>query len=146
MQTTKLNNIDEITHIGNHIWESWASMWNGDLSITKNIIAEGLKVHLTAAARYDPNNIVDGSGVKEMVSSIRNKYRYLKYKTLAGPFVDVQQQVVTAHWEAQIVFDGRSELPNDIAGETFTIVGTDILKFKDNKIYEFWTMNNPARP
>lgn len=126
----------------NIIWTLWTAMWNGDLDKADSIIENGFDLNLLSNKLVEPKDINNSKKVKEWVNGIRNLFETLKYQTLAGPFVDVQQQALCCHWKATGVFCGKTEYPNDIAGNTFLIEGTDILKFSKGKIQECWTQSN----
>ena len=119
------------------LYEKWAKMWNGDLDLAADLlVAEGFILHLTDVGMQagDPQ-IVRGASVPEfqaMVVRVRNRYDTLVYRTQSGPFVDQDRGVVCAPWQAE-----ASQGSNSI-----TIVGTDILGFRDGKIYEYWAINS----
>ena len=75
-------------------------MWNGDLGLADDLIADGLVVHLTRGALGDPAALRDARAVAPWVARIRGQYARLTYTTAAGPFVDIDARVVSASWFA----------------------------------------------
>jgi hypothetical protein len=131
------------------LWERWAAMWNGDYSQASDIIVvKGFNAHLTDIGLLlaDPVKLRMNSPqeVHEWVARIRERYASLNYTTKTGPFIDIENTKIIASWQAEGVFGGKTSMPNDIPGKSFTVVGTDILGFKDGKLYEYWAINSPG--
>lgn len=146
MQTTTATtaiDTNEIVQTGRDLWDSWTNMWNGELSLARDIIADGFYAHLSNTHTADPATLRNAVEVEKWVIRVRNKYAKLVYATQAGPFVDVTAQTVTCYWKAHGVFAGLTGKAGDIVGKEFTVVGTDILRFEDGKIIECWTMSVP---
>lgn len=141
METELLKNVDDTREVGIKIWDFWADMWNGNLTLAEIIISKGFRLHIPNSAS-DAKTLYSSDDVKQLVSQIRGKYAKLHYYTVAGPFIDVNQQVVSAHWEATATPHKLHELFHNMPDKLIKIEGTDILKFRDNKIFECWTMNN----
>ncbi len=133
--------------IARALWRRWAAMWNGDYSLANDIIvAKGFTAHLTDIGLVfaDPIRLRMNSQqeVHKWVARIRNKYASLNYTTKAGPFIDIETSCISATWQAEGVFTGKTSMPNDKPGAPFTIVRTDILRFKNGKLYEYWALNS----
>lgn len=146
MQTTTATNainINETIETGRALWDSWTTMWNGDLPLAHDIIADGFYAHLSNTLTADPATLRNAVEVEKWVVRVRSRYAKLVYATHAGPFVDVTAQTVTCYWKARGVFAGLTGKAGDIVGKEFTVVGTDILRFDDGKITECWTMSVP---
>jgi hypothetical protein len=129
--------------MGNKLWNGWTLMWNGQVSEAQTIIADGFYAHLTKDQLADPAQLRDATAVMAWVGRIRGLYQELvySYATDAGPFIDVHQQVISCHWQARGIYAGRTNAPLDMTGKAFQIVGNDILKFRDGKICECWTIS-----
>jgi hypothetical protein len=125
--------------VGAQLYQHWASMWNGRLELAQQIIAEPFVAHLTADALAPPQAIRDPQTVAAWVAFIRSRGVNLSYQVEVGPIV--QDDLVVGYWRLaglRIPPDGGSPLP-------FAKVGIDILRFRDNRLVECWTMNNNAR-
>jgi hypothetical protein len=125
----------------NEIWALWSQMWNGDVDKAELIIEAGFYPNLLSHKYVNNSEVNNAQRVKEWVTLIRNKFKALKYETLAGPFIDEKQGALCCHWKATGIFSGNSDIPIDIPGTSFLIEGTDILKFRRGKIYECWTQS-----
>jgi hypothetical protein len=139
---TKTINENEIISEANNIWDAWTLMWNGDLPQAEKIIETGFYPNLISDKYVTSKEINNAKKVKGWVSIIRSKFQTLTYETLAGPFTDIKQKTLCCHWKATGIFSGNSDIPTDAAGNKFLIEGTDILKFRNGKIYECWTQSN----
>ncbi len=135
-------NANDIQTQGVQLWADWAAMWNGDLARAGVIIADGFRANLTSTAITDPAQLRDARAVAAWVARIRGRYGRLVYTTVAGPFVDLAQGVVSSPWFADGIYAGRTGVPADVEGRAFRKAGLDLLKFRDGRIYECWTINN----
>ena len=125
--------------VGADFYRRWASMWNGNLAIANDIIADGFVAHLTGDALPPPEEIRDAASVARWVAFIRKRGSNLSYTVELGPIVDAD--LVVAYWRLAGMRpgpDGSSELP-------FEKVGIDILRYRGSRLVECWTMNNNAR-
>jgi hypothetical protein len=143
MQAINVANTNEIATMGHHLWDSWTAMWNGELSNARHIIADGFYAHLSNTQTADPATMRNAVEVEKWVTRVRNKYASIVYSTQAGPFIDVTAQTVSCYWKANGVYAGLTGKAGDIVGKEFTVVGTDILRFRDGQITECWTMSVP---
>ena len=139
--------VNNDTAIGVNLWKRWAAMWNGDLAQASEIITpKGFSAHLTDVGLYlaTPEQLRLDSPleVRNWVSRIRDRYDSLEYTTKAGPFIDVQSGTIAAPWQAEGIFGGKTSMPDDKPGVSFTMVGSDILRFKDGKLYEYWAVHS----
>lgn len=122
--------------VGVELYRRWASMWNGDLEIAREIIGEGFVAHLTADAVPPQEPVRDARAVARWVDSIRGRGFDLAYAVELGPLVD--GDLVTAYWRLTGFTGARhAALP-----QRFAKVGVDILRFRRGRIVECWTMNN----
>jgi hypothetical protein len=135
--TTPITDPTPITRgAGERTWARWAAMWNGELDLAAAIIADGFTIHLTAPARVfgSPETLRDARAVAAWVAKVRGAYARLVYSTTAGPFVDLERGVVASPWAV----DGVD------AGRAFRKAGLDILRIRDGRIHEAWTISNEA--
>lgn len=120
------------------LYERWALMWNGELDIADEIIADGFVAHLTADSLKPPAEVHDAQTVCGWINTVRSRIGEMFYSIEVGPLVDDYK--VFAYWQATGTLKG----PNDL-GVRFAKVGMDILRISGNKIVECWTMNNNAK-
>ncbi len=123
---------------GSDLYRCWASMWNGNLALADDIIADGFVAHLTADALSPPEQIRDARSVALWVGLIRGRGVDLAYSVELGPITD--GDLVVGYWRLvgfRKAADSGALLP-------FEKVGIDILRHRDNRLVECWTMNNNA--
>lgn len=99
--------------------------------------------HLSSNLTADPATMRNAAEIEKWVIRVRSKFAAIVYATDAGPFVDTEAQTVTCYWKAKGIYAGLTGKAGDIVGKEFTVVGTDILRFRDDKITECWTMSVP---
>ena len=112
-----------------HLQKQWADMWNGNQALASGIVVpEDFTVHLTDIGLLfgDQKQIRHDSSaqVRDWVQRIRSRYASLVYSTKAGPFVNFEQNTITTTCQAEGVFACKTSRPDDIAGNTFTIIFT----------------------
>jgi hypothetical protein len=123
---------------GSDLYRRWASMWNGNLALADDIIADGFVAHLTADAVSFPQEIRDARSVALWVEFIRGRGVDLAYSVELGPIAD--GDLVVGYWRLvgfRKAADGGALVP-------FEKVGIDILRHRNNRLVECWTMNNNA--
>jgi hypothetical protein len=130
---------DRNQEVGADLYRRWASMWNGNLAIANDIIADGFVAHLTGDAPPPLEDIRDPASVARWVASIRKRGSHLTYTVELGPIVDAD--LVVAYWHLV----GMRQGPDGGSEQPFEKVGIDILRFRGDRLVECWTMNNNAR-
>ncbi|HET9656489.1 MAG TPA: nuclear transport factor 2 family protein [Kineosporiaceae bacterium] len=120
------------------IWDRWLRMWNVEPQTAAEIIGPGYRVHLpSVGATVDADAIRDAEGMARWVSSFREKFDGLHYRTERGPFVD--GDTLICRWVGRAVFRGRTNWSSDVSGAPVTWVGVDILRIAGGRIVEAWT-------
>jgi hypothetical protein len=130
---------DRHQEVGADLYRRWASMWNGNLAIASDIIADGFVAHLTGDAITPLEDIRDAASVARWVASIRKRGSSLSYTVELGPIVDAD--LVVAYWRLV----GMRQGPDGSSEHPFEKVGIDILRYRGHRLVECWTMNNNAR-
>jgi hypothetical protein len=132
----------DIRKTGEKLWSQWTAMWNGKPALAEEIIAPGFWVHLTLDTGMAPEQLRDGMSVAKWVAGFRDRFERLVYSYSASPIVDLEQGVVTCPWVVDGVYAGRTKSPLDVPGKAFRKAGVDILRFRDGRISECWTLSN----
>jgi hypothetical protein len=122
---------------GAELYRLWASMWNGNLDVAEQIIAERFVAHLTADAVEPPEHLCDARTVASWVAHIRGRGIDMTYSVEVGPLVDAD--LVVGYWRLS-----GFRPTNDGPPLPFEKVGIDILRYRTGRITECWTMNNMA--
>jgi hypothetical protein len=125
--------------VGVELYRRWASMWNGSLALADDIIADGFVAHLTGDAVTPPEGIRDADSVALWVAFIRERGANLSYTVELGPIVD--GDLVVGFWRLA----GMRKFQKGESAQPFEKVGIDILRHRDGRLVECWTMNNNAR-
>ena len=130
---------EEQRRIGHHLHQRWISMWNGDLRMAQEIIADRFKAHLSAEAVVPPVEARDPASVAAWVTHVRSRSQRLTYHVVLGPMVDSDK--VISYWQAV----GHARPLGSDAVQPFTRVGVDILRFNGGRVEECWTLANHAQ-
>jgi hypothetical protein len=123
---------------GAALYARWAEMWNGELEISDEIIAQSFVAHSTADAMTPPEDICDARTVRGWIQAIRSRLSGMTYRVEVGPLVD--GNIVAAYWRVA----GTLAAPDGTKNRVIK-VGTDILRIEGKRFVECWTMNNNAK-
>ncbi|MER6328194.1 ester cyclase [Streptomyces sp. NPDC001034] len=119
------------------IWEKWIALWNGDLSIGKELLAERLTVHSPKLSdSIDPSLIDDRGGALALIGAVQG-IADLTYTTEVGPVAE--GAYVTGGWRFAGTY--RGGLPGAAAepGTPVTNRGIDILRIHQGRVAEWWS-------
>jgi len=115
----------------------WKDLWNGDLGVTDQIIAEDFVAHAAPLTGTGPDAIRGREALKGWISSIHTILPDLTFVIEVGPITDDEHLVV--RWKAQGTYAGGfSGAAPEAAGRQVTFTGTDTLRVADGKFAEYW--------
>jgi predicted ester cyclase len=115
----------------------WNDLWDGDLSIADDVIAEDFVAHAAPLTGVGPDEVRGREALKQWIGGIHSVLRDLKFTVQVGPIADDDHFV--ARWIAHGTYGGGFPgLPEDAAGKKITFTGTDILRVVDGKLVEYW--------
>jgi hypothetical protein len=117
--------------------EPWRQLWNGDLSITDQIIAEDFVAHAAPITGVGGDEIHGREALNQWVSGINMLLADLNFEITVGPIATDDYLVVrwTAEGTYRGGFPGASE---DAVGSAITFTGTDTLRVIDGMLTEYW--------
>ncbi len=115
----------------------WNELWDGDLAIAHEIIAEDFVAHAAPLIGVGPDEVHGREALKQWIGAIHSVLPDIKFTVQVGPIADDDHFVV--RWIAHATY--RGGLPGaseDAIGKEITFTGTDILRVVDGKLVEYW--------
>jgi len=121
------------------LWDQWAALWNGDLSLGEKILGDDFAVIFgsATAAESGGDDLRGGAATAAYIGAFRARYASLVYRTEVGPFVDMAlvDGVPTGHlvcrWRADVT---------DADGGSRVVAGHDILRIEGERITYAWSV------
>ena len=120
----------------NSLVSKWVSMWNGDLDIAGDIIAEDNRVHAAMFDGGDGSAVGGVSWMKDLVAQMRALMSDLTFSVEVGPIVDTDHIVV--RWVDAGHYGGGIPGAGAPVGSEVTFHGTDILRIANDQVAEYW--------
>lgn len=119
------------------IWDSWIALWNGDLAVADDLLADGLRVNSPRLSpAVDPSQIRDRAGAVALIGGVQ-AMATLRYETVVGPIGD--GDLVTGAWAFTGTYNGGMPGATAGPGTPLTNTGIDILRVEDGKVVEWWS-------
>jgi hypothetical protein len=115
----------------------WKDLWNGDLGIADQIIAEDFVAHAAPITGTGPDEVRGREPLKGWISGIHAVLDDLTFVIGVGPITDEEHLVV--RWKADGTY--RGGFPGASAeaiGRHITFTGTDTLRVAGGKLAEYW--------
>jgi len=113
----------------------WKDLWNGDLGITGQMVAEDFVAHFAPLTGTGGDEFRGREALNGMVSGIRAILPDLNFVIEVGPIADDEYLVV--RWKARGTYGGGFPGASpDATGRTITFTGT--LRIADGKLAEYW--------
>lgn len=117
--------------------EPWRLLWNGDLSLTEQIIHPDFVAHAAPITGGAAGDMRGRETLNGWVSGINKLIPDLDFQLDVGPITDGPYLVV--RWKAQGTYGGGFPGTSpDAVGRTVTFYGTDTLRVEDGKLIEYW--------
>jgi steroid delta-isomerase-like uncharacterized protein len=115
----------------------WKDLWNGDLDVTSQIIAEDFVAHAAPLTGTGASEMHGRDALNGWVSGIHAMLPDLTFVIEVGPITDDEHLVV--RWKAQGTYRGGFPgTPPEAIGRHITFTGTDTLRIADGKLAEYW--------
>jgi predicted ester cyclase len=115
----------------------WKDLWNGDLGVADQIIAEDFVAHAAPLTGTGSDEIRGREALKGWISGIHAVLPDLTFAIDVGPITDDEHLVV--RWKAHGTY--RGGFPGagpEAAGRDVTFTGTDTLRVAGGKLAEYW--------
>jgi hypothetical protein len=115
----------------------WNDLWDGDLGVADQIIAEDFVAHAAPLTGTGPDEVRGREALEGWISGIHAVLTDLTFAIDVGPITDHEYLVVrwTAHGTYGGGFPGAS---SEAAGREITFTGTDTLRIAGGKLAEYW--------
>jgi predicted ester cyclase len=117
--------------------DPWKELWNGDLGLADQIIAEDFVAHAAPLTGSGPDQIRGRDALRQWIGGIHSVLPDLAFVIEVGPITDDEHLVVRwkAHGRYAGGFPGAAA---EAAGREVTFTGTDTLRIADGKLAEYW--------
>jgi predicted ester cyclase len=122
---------DEIVHL----YDCWLAMWNGDLSLSPEIVATDCIVHQAPFGEEQPE-FRGPEGIAQMVEMGRAPFTEFEIALEVGPIAE--GVLVAARWTGRGRYRGGLPGATAAAGTLVTYGGADIFRLEGGKIAEYW--------
>jgi hypothetical protein len=115
----------------------WKDLWNGDLGVTDQLIAEDFVAHAAPLTGTGTSEVHGREALKGWVSGIHAVLAGLAFVIEVGPITDGEYLVV--RWKAQGTYSGGFPgAAPEAAGREVTFTGTDTLRIAGGQLAEYW--------
>ena len=115
----------------------WKDLWNGDLGIADQIIAEDFLARAAPLTGSGPGQIRGREALKGWISGIHAILDGLSFTIDVGPITDDDHLVV--RWAARGIYRGGFPGASpEAAGREIAFTGTDILRIAGRRLAEYW--------
>ncbi|MFD1663065.1 ester cyclase [Streptomyces caeni] len=129
--------IDPTPAEAHRIWEKWIALWNGDLLVGKELLAERITVHSPKLSdSIDPSLIGDRDGALALIGGVQG-IADLTYTTEVGPVAE--GAYVTGGWRFAGVYRGGLPEATAAPGTPVANRGIDILRIHEGRVAEWWS-------
>ncbi|UNZ16315.1 ester cyclase [Streptomyces sp. 891-h] len=123
------------------LYERWLKeLWNGDLSVAKEIAAPGFTIHHGAIQPGGDRELKGPEGVTSLVSMSREYFDELTFETEVGPVV--QGDLICARWVGRGRYKGGFPGATAEPGTEVAFRGNDILRGADGRFVEYWVCSD----
>jgi predicted ester cyclase len=115
----------------------WKDLWNGELGLADQIIAEDFVAHAAPLTGSGPDQIHGREAHKQWIGGIHSVLPDLAFVIEVGPITDDEHLVV--RWKAHGTYAGGFPgAPAEAAGRELTFTGTDTLRVAGGQLAEYW--------
>lgn len=119
------------------VWDRWIALWNGDLAIGGQLLAEQITVHSPKlSAGLDPSAIHTREDALALIGGVQT-IAQLRYTTQVGPIAE--GDLVTGGWTFAGTYRGGLPGASAAPGTTLTNRGIDVLRLQRGQIVEWWS-------
>jgi predicted ester cyclase len=117
--------------------EPWRELWNGDLTLTDQIIHPDFVAHAAPITGGAAGDINGRDALNAWVGGINALFPDLDFAFDVGPFTDGDHLVV--RWKAQGTYAGGFPGASaEAIGNRVVFYGTDTLRVEDGQLVEYW--------
>jgi SnoaL-like polyketide cyclase len=117
-------------------WQRWAALWNGELTLADDLLADDLRVHAAMMDGSDSASIRGPQGLSAWIAQTRAAFKDLTFTTEVGPIY--RDNYLTGRWVATGAYLGGFPGAKAEPGTVVTFTGTDTIRLAAGKIAEYW--------
>ena len=118
------------------LWKPWLELWNGDLNVADEIVAEDFVAHF-APVGNSPGEVRGPEGIKQWIGGALAAFTDYSFTTTVGPLAD--EDMVAGRWVFRGVYQGGIPGASAAAvGERVEYAGMDIFRVESGRIVEYW--------
>jgi predicted ester cyclase len=118
------------------LWKPWLELWNGDLNVANEIIAEDFVAHF-APVGNSPGEVRGPEGIKQWIGGALAAFTDYGFTTTVGPLAD--EDMVAGRWVFRGAYQGGIPGASAAAvGERVEYAGMDIFRVESDRIAEYW--------
>lgn len=115
-----------------HIAHRWLAMWNGDMSLLRDLVAETIVTHAVMVGQVAETPMVGRDALGAWIAQMHTAMPSLQFAVEVGPLVDgdliaLRWRVSGTHGTARIDF-----------------AGTDILRVEHGRVIEYWVNSDTS--
>jgi predicted ester cyclase len=115
----------------------WKDLWNGDLGVADEIIADDFVAHAAPLTGTGPDEVHGREALKGWISGIHAVLPDLAFVIDIGPITDGEYLVI--RWKAHGTYRGGFPGAAPVTAEReVTFTGTDTLRVAGGKLAEYW--------
>jgi len=124
--------------IGIEVYDRWAAMWNGDLSLADKIMAPGFRLRYAQPGADVFDDITRPAELAALIAEFRAARNELRYAPEGEAVVDLE--LIDGEATGMVARPyGSTQL--DENGREVTISGTDVLRLENGLITEVWSVS-----
>ncbi len=118
------------------LWEPWAELWNGNLSLADALVAPNFVAHF-APAGASPSEVRGPDGLKQWIAGWLAAFTDYRFTMVVGPLADADK--VAGRWLFRGTYQGGIPGSSPAAvGKRVEFAGIDIFRVEEGKIAEYW--------
>ncbi|MDC7675574.1 ester cyclase [Asticcacaulis machinosus] len=125
-----------MTHAHTHIWTQWLALWNGDLKVASEIVAEDYILHMSPIGGGGLEAFAGPEGLASWVGMLHAALRPLQFTVQVEPLFD--RDMIAGRWVAKGQYVGGFPGARAEPGTIIQFAGADFLRIRDAKIVEYW--------
>lgn len=118
------------------LYEQWLAMWNGNISLAGEIVAEGCVIHQAPFGEGEPIEFRGPEGIARMVEMGRAPFDGFSVALDVGPLAE--GALMAARWTGSGQYRGGLPGATAAPGTLVTYSGMDLFRIEGGKIAEYW--------
>ncbi|WP_127753225.1 ester cyclase [Devosia sp. 1566] len=118
------------------IWDKWIAMWNGDLAMAEQIMAEDYKLNMYPIGGGDLSVYAGAAGMAGWIGQLHAAIKPLVFDVQVPPLFG--DGMIAGRWLASGVYQGGFPGAQAEPGTAVRFAGADFLRIENGKVAEYW--------